>query len=90
MKTTKLKKIPVFKTDEEAENFIDTADLTNYDLTNFKPVHFEFLPKETSVNVRLPQALMKALKEKAKSQAVPYTRYIRYLIEQDLQKSHRN
>ncbi|WP_375616745.1 CopG family antitoxin [Bartonella sp. AP58NXGY] len=46
MKTSKLKQIPVFKTDEEAENFVDTADLTDYDLTDFKSVHFEFLPKE--------------------------------------------
>ncbi|WP_375621833.1 MULTISPECIES: CopG family antitoxin [unclassified Bartonella] len=48
MKTSKLKQIPVFKTDKEAENFVDTADLTDYDLTGFKPVHFEFLPKEVS------------------------------------------
>lgn len=90
MKTSKLKQIPVFKTDEEAENFVDTADLTDYDLTGFKPVHFEFLPKEASMNIRLPQALMKALKEKAKNQAIPYTRYVRHLIEQDLRKIHRN
>ncbi|UTO28701.1 CopG family antitoxin [Bartonella harrusi] len=48
MKTSQLKQMPVFKTDEEAENFVDTADLTDYDLTDFKPVHFEFLPKEAS------------------------------------------
>ncbi|WP_102830739.1 CopG family antitoxin [Bartonella bovis] len=90
MKTSKLKQMPVFKTDEEAENFVDTADLTEYDLTGFKPVHFEFLPKEASINIRLPQALMNALKEKAKNQAVPYTRYVRHLIEQDLQKSYRD
>jgi len=27
------KKIPTFKTDEEAERFVDTADLSKYDLT---------------------------------------------------------
>ncbi|AQX20226.1 CopG family antitoxin [Bartonella sp. WD16.2] len=90
MKTSKLKQMPVFKTDEEAENFVDTADLTEYDLSGFKPVHFEFLPKEASINIRLPQALMSALKEKAKNQAIPYTRYVRHLIEQDLQKSYRD
>lgn len=30
------KKIPVFKTDEDAERFIDTADLSQYDLTGFQ------------------------------------------------------
>ncbi|PIT68279.1 CopG family antitoxin [Bartonella tribocorum] len=90
MKTPQLKQIPVFKTDEEAEIFIDTANLADYDLTGFKPVYFEFLPKEASINIRLPQALMKALKEKAKNQAIPYTRYVRHLIEKDLRTSHCN
>ncbi|WP_273755853.1 MULTISPECIES: CopG family antitoxin [unclassified Bartonella] len=49
MKNSKLKQIPVLKTDEEAENFVDTADLTDYDLTGFEPVHFEFFPKEASL-----------------------------------------
>ncbi|ATO57137.1 CopG family antitoxin [Bartonella sp. 1-1C] len=48
MKTSQLKQIPILKTDKEAENFVDTADLTDYDLTGFKSVHFEFLPKEAS------------------------------------------
>ncbi len=42
------------------------------------------------MNICLPQALMKALKEKARNQAIPYTRYVRHLIERDLQKSHHN
>jgi predicted DNA binding CopG/RHH family protein len=36
------KKIPAFKSDEEAERFVDTADLTDYDLSGAKPVRFEF------------------------------------------------
>ncbi|GAA5112789.1 CopG family antitoxin [Bartonella jaculi] len=46
MKTSQLKQIPLFKTDGEAENFVDTADLTDYDLTGFKPVHFKFYLKK--------------------------------------------
>ncbi|MCT7377754.1 BrnA antitoxin family protein [Chelativorans salis] len=34
------KKIPVFKTDEEVEAFIENADLTEYDLSQFKPLRF--------------------------------------------------
>jgi len=36
------KKTPIFKTDEEAEKFVDTADLTEYDLSGLKPVQYEF------------------------------------------------
>ncbi|WP_336288687.1 CopG family antitoxin [Bartonella sp. CB60] len=54
MKTSQLKQMPIFKTDKEAENFVDTADLTDYDLTNFKPVHFEFLPKKDRKAVASP------------------------------------
>ena len=41
-----LKKFPTFKTDKEAEDFVDNADLTEYDFSEFKPAKFEFLPKE--------------------------------------------
>ena len=36
------KKIPVFKTDMEAEAFVETADLSEYDFSQFKAVRFEF------------------------------------------------
>jgi hypothetical protein len=39
------KKIPIFRTDEEAERFVAEADLTEYDLSQFKPVRFEFEKK---------------------------------------------
>lgn len=40
-----LKKVPKFKSDAEAENFVDTADLTEYDLSDLVPVKFEFVGK---------------------------------------------
>ena len=40
------KTIPTFQTDEEAEKFVDTADLSEYDLSGFKKVHFEFKSEE--------------------------------------------
>ena len=48
------KKLPELKTDEEAEAFVEQADLTEYDLSNFKRVRFEFLPKSAKVNLRTP------------------------------------
>ena len=34
------KKIPTFKSEEEAEEFIENADLTEYDLSGFAPARF--------------------------------------------------
>ena len=77
-----LKKFPVFKTDKEAEDFVDHADLTEYDFSEFKPVKFEFLPKEERVNMRLPSSLLKSVREKAAAAGMPYQRFIRAVLEQ--------
>ncbi|MGV8936956.1 MAG: CopG family antitoxin [Allorhizobium sp.] len=34
--------IPVFKSDDEAERFVETADLSDYDLSKFQPFKFLF------------------------------------------------
>ncbi len=78
------KKIPEFKTDEEAERFVETADLTGYDLSGFVPTRFEFAAKSAQLNMRVPGALLDAVKARAQAQGIPYTRYIRQLMEQDV------
>jgi predicted DNA binding CopG/RHH family protein len=78
------KKFPVFKTDEEAEQFLETADLTEYDLSGFKPLNFEFAAKDERITMRLPSHLLSRVKEKAMDAHIPYQRYIRQLIEQGL------
>ncbi len=75
------KKIPTFKTDREAERFIDTADLSDYDLSGARPVRFEFEKKDARVNMRLPQPLLDALKERARQRGIPYQRLIREALE---------
>jgi predicted DNA binding CopG/RHH family protein len=75
------KKLPKFRSDKEAENFVTTADLTTFDLSGFKPVQFEFAPKAARVNMRLSNDLLKAIKVKAASQGVPYQRFIRQELE---------
>ena len=42
MTRTKPKRLPVLMTDEDAERFIETADLSEYDLSGFRPMRFEF------------------------------------------------
>ena len=75
------KRIPTFHSDEEAEAFVDAADLSEYDLSGGKLVRFEFETKAARVNMRLPQSLLNAVKERAKTRGIPYQRYIRETLE---------
>lgn len=86
MKKDKLKNLPVLENDEAAEKFVDVADLSEYDLSGFKPMRFEFEKKAAALNMRIPQNLLDAVKVKAKSQGMPFTRYVRMLIERDLSR----
>ncbi len=76
------KKIPTFATDEAAERFVATADLTAYNLSGFRPVRFEFAKKDARLNMRLPVALLNAVKARAKVRGIPYQRLIRETLEQ--------
>ena len=76
------KKIPTFRTDEEAEAFVEKVDLTEYDLSGAKPVKFEFKKKEARVNMRIPDSLLAAVKAKAKARGIPYQRFIRQALEE--------
>ena len=81
---TKLKKMPSLHNDEQAEKFVSEANLAQYDLSGFQPMRFEIEPKSAALNMRLPSALLDALKRKAKTKGVPYTRYVRMLLEADV------
>ena len=79
-----LKSLPQLKSDEEAKRFVDTADLTEYDLSGFKRMPFEFEPKSAQVNLRMPESLLKAVKARAKKRGIPYQRFIRETLERAL------
>ena len=80
------KKIPVLRSDEEAERFVDSADLSEYDLSEFKPMRFELSKKEASLDMRLPSSLMNAIRAKAEALGIPYSRYVRMVLEADVQR----
>ncbi len=80
----KPKPIPPLKTDKDAEDFIDTADLTQYDLSPFQETHFELQDKTARITLRLPKNQLDALKNEAKQRHIPYQRLIRYYIERGL------
>jgi predicted DNA binding CopG/RHH family protein len=76
-----MKKLPRLRTDKAAEDFVGSADLTEYDLSKMRVVQFEFEPKTERVNMRLPRTLLDAVKARAAKQGIPYQRYIRQALE---------
>jgi predicted DNA binding CopG/RHH family protein len=80
----KLKQFPRLRSDEEAEAFIETADLSEYDFSQFKPMRFEFENKSARVNMRLPESLLEAVKKRAEKRGIPYQRLIREALEREL------
>lgn len=88
-KEKELKRFPRFETDEEAERFVETADLSEYDFSQFRPARFEFEPKAAQINMRVPQSLLDALKERARHRGIPYTRFIRELMEREVSRPER-
>ena len=80
------KTIPTFKTDEEAERFVDTADLSEYDLSG-QFMKFELRPKDKTVSLRLPEALLNEVRLRAQRAGMPYQRFIRMAVERAVHES---
>jgi len=78
------KKFPELKTDAEAERFVATADLGNYDFSDMKPMRFELRRKDKTVSLRLPESLLDAVRQRAERAGMPYQRFIRMAVERAL------
>ncbi len=87
MGKTKRKELPALNSDEEAIDFVENSDLTQFDLSALKTVHFEFEPKTTKVNMRFPESLLAMIKERAAKRGIPYQRFIRETLERALTKA---
>jgi len=79
------KKFPEFKSDAEAETFVFTADLSEFDLSDMIPMRFELRRKDTSISLRLPERLLDEVRTTARRAGMPYQRFIRMAIERALQ-----
>jgi predicted DNA binding CopG/RHH family protein len=82
------RKVPEFKSDEEAEAFLE-QDLSDLDFSQFKPLRFEFRPKQKSINLRISEELLEAVRTHAKKQGIPYQRYIRQALERAVAQKKR-
>lgn len=80
-----MKTVPPMTTDVEAQAFL-SQDLSDLDFSQFKPVSWETSLKSARVNMRLPEALMQAIKERAAKRGIPYQRLIREVLERVLAK----
>ena len=81
------KKFPEFKADAEAEAFVDTADLSEYDFSDMVPMRFELRRKDKSISLRLPERLLDEVRAAAGLSNVPYQRFIRMAIERALREA---
>ena len=79
------RKVPRLRSDAEAEAFLD-QDLSDLDFSQFKPTHFEFEKKSSRVNMRLPDSLLKTVKDRATKRGIPYQRFIREAVEEKIAK----
>lgn len=79
------KKLPTLTSHKETEAFVATSDLTEYDLSGLIPMRFELQPKDKSVNLRLPEQLLDAVRDRAQLVGIPYQRFIRLAIERALE-----
>ena len=75
------KPIPAFNTGREAETFVATAGLTDYDLSGGEAVRSELRLKDTSVDMRLPEPLRNTVRRQADKAGMPYRRFIRMALE---------
>ena len=78
------KKFPDLKSDDEADRWLQRADLTDCDLTEMRKVRFELARKDASISLRLPAALLATLRAEAAKANMPTQRLIRMLIEAQL------
>jgi predicted DNA binding CopG/RHH family protein len=77
----KRKHFPKQKSDKEAEDFVTDVNLTEYNFSGFEPIKFEDANTSARINMRLPESLLDRIKAVAEEKHIPYTRYIRQILE---------
>lgn len=84
MNKTVLKQLPSFATDEEAELFVDTADLSEYDLSGFVPMHMALSQPRDEMYVLVPRDLAEAVRAKAQERGVAFSSLVREALQTSL------
>lgn len=63
-----------------------TSDYISAD--NFKPFPFEYRPKRKSVNLRMSEEFLSAVRAAAHRRKIPYQRFIRQILEAALSEAN--
>jgi predicted DNA binding CopG/RHH family protein len=76
------KKLPALRSDKEAAAKLLDRDLSPYiNAEDLEPFPFEYKPKQKSVNLRISDELLNAVRTAARRRGIPYQRYIRQAFE---------
>lgn len=79
------KPLPRLLSDEDAERFVEEADLTEFDLAGMVRLsELERRAKNASIHLRLPQAQLDEIKAEAQKRGVPYQRFMRELMQRGM------
>lgn len=80
------RKLPALRSNKQAEELLD-RDLSEYiSAENLEPFLFEYRPKQKSVNLRISDELLRAVRAAARRRGIPYQRFIRQALELALQR----
>jgi len=77
---------PTLTTDEETENFINTANLTEYDWSTAEPAHYEFEDKTERITLRISKRQLENIKNIAAKRGIKYQRFMREIMEKGIQQ----
>lgn len=78
--------IPVFRTDKEAEEFVASADLTEYDLSDFVVAPLEFV--RPAPNTFVPDDLLDKVRKRADQQGVSPDYFIERALEEAVEDAN--
>ena len=75
---------PTLQSDEAAQDFVDTADLSEFDWSAAEPIRHEFEDKSARVTMRMPPAQLEQIKAEAAKRGMKYQRFMRVLMDRGM------
>jgi predicted DNA binding CopG/RHH family protein len=83
--TSKPKDWPSLPSDQAAADFLETADLSEFDWSKAEPITMEHRKKNGQLNVRMPEDELSQVRAAAESQGIPLSRFVRLMITRGMQ-----
>lgn len=88
---SKLKKVPVFKTEQQEREFWETHDSSEYfDLSKAeRAVMPNLKPSTKTISLRLPENLLDSIKVEANKRDISYQSLIKFWLAKEVQENKR-